>query len=171
MTPMSPPSCTLVAAVVDGPVIVVGSVGDSRAYWLGDTGADVALTRDDSWAADQIARGVPRSVAEADAQAHAITRWLGADSPDATPTIASWQPDGPGWLVVCSDGLWNYCSEASDLAQLLHSFAPAGADPVAVAGSLVAWANEQGGQDNITVALARVEGPEAIVREGRATDG
>jgi len=156
---LSPPSCTFVAAVVDGPVIVVGSVGDSRAYWLGDAGAAVALTQDDSWAADQIGRGVPRSVAEADSKAHAITRWLGADSPDATPTIVSWQPDGPGWLLVCSDGLWNYCSEAADLAALLHSFAPHGADPVELAGSLVAWANEQGGQDNITVALARVDGP------------
>jgi serine/threonine protein phosphatase PrpC len=146
-----------VAAVVDGALIVVGSVGDSRAYWLGDTGAAVALTRDDSWAAEQIARGVPRSVAEQDKQAHSITKWLGVDAPDVTPTIVSWQPDGPGWLLVCSDGLWNYCSEAADLATLVHSFAPPGADPVEVASALVSWANEQGGQDNITAALARLD--------------
>jgi serine/threonine protein phosphatase PrpC len=153
----NPPSCTFVAGVVDGPLIVVGSVGDSRAYWLGDTGAAVALTRDDSWAAEQIARGVPRAVAEQDKQAHSITRWLGIDAPDVTPTIQSWQPDGPGWLLVCSDGLWNYCSEAADLAALVQSFAPPGADPVAVASALVTWANAQGGQDNITAALARLD--------------
>ena len=65
----------------------------------------------------------------------------------------------PGWLLVCSDGLWNYCSEAQDLAALLQKTAntsPASAEPLALAGALVDWANAQGGQDNITVALARI---------------
>jgi serine/threonine protein phosphatase PrpC len=34
---------------------------------------------------------------------------------------------------------------------------PGRADPSAVAEVLVAWANRQGGQDNITAALARVQ--------------
>ena len=69
--------------------------------------------------------------------------------------------DGPGWVLVCSDGLWNYCSEAQDLGALVRA-ARAGrrrADPLPLAGALVDWANAQGGQDNITVALARV-GPD-----------
>ena len=36
--PANPASCTFVAAVVDGPLLVVGWVGDSRAYWLPDAG-------------------------------------------------------------------------------------------------------------------------------------
>ena len=65
----------------------------------------------------------------------------------------------PGWLMVCSDGLWNYCSAAQDLAALVSqtsSTSPAAAEPLVLAEALVDWANAQGGQDNISVALARV---------------
>jgi serine/threonine protein phosphatase PrpC len=60
-------------------------------------------------------------------------------------------------VLVCSDGLWNYCSEATDLAALVATTSRAsGTEPLALAGALVDWANAQGGQDNITVALARI---------------
>ncbi len=152
-------SCTFVAAVVELDLLVVGSVGDSRAYWLPDAGTAIALTLDDSFAQEQIASGVPRADAESGPQSHAITRWLGVDAPDHTPTTASMKLVEPGWLLVCSDGLWNYCSAAQDLAALVHktvSNLPAVAEPMALAGALVEWANTQGGQDNITVALARI---------------
>jgi serine/threonine protein phosphatase PrpC len=132
-------------------------VGDSRAYWLPDEGAPRLLTTDDSFAAEQIADGVPRATAESGPQAHAITRWLGVDAPDHTPRTVSLDLDVPGWVLVCSDGLWNYCSEATDLADLVAATGRAsGTEPLALAGALVDWANAQGGQDNITVALARV---------------
>jgi len=155
----NPASCTFVAAVVEQDLLVVGSVGDSRAYWLPDAGAATALTLDDSFAQEQIASGVPRVEAETGPQAHAITRWLGVDAPDHKPTTASMTLAEPGWLMVCSDGLWNYCSAAQDLAALVQqtsSTSLAAAEPLALAGALVDWANAQGGQDNITVALARI---------------
>ncbi len=100
---------------------------------------------------------MPRADAESGPQAHAITRWLGSDAPDHTPRTVSLDLDGPGWLLVCSDGLWNYCSEAQDLAGVVAAQTrSAGSEPLALAGALVDWANAQGGQDNITVALARV---------------
>ncbi|HYN68057.1 MAG TPA: PP2C family serine/threonine-protein phosphatase [Ornithinibacter sp.] len=155
--PGNPASCTFVAAVVDLPELVVGWVGDSRAYWLPDAGSPRLLTTDDSFAAEQIAHGVPRATAETGPHAHAITRWLGVDAPDHTPRTASLELDGPGWVLVCSDGLWNYCSEATDLAALVVDTGRAtGTEPLALAGALVDWANARGGQDNITVALARV---------------
>jgi serine/threonine protein phosphatase PrpC len=66
----------------------------------------------------------------------------------------------PGWLLVCSDGLWNYCSAAQDLADLVRSTSstsPAAAEPLALAEALVSWAKAQGGQDNISAALARIQ--------------
>ena len=156
----SPASCTFVAAVVEHNTLVVGSVGDSRAYWIPDLGAATALTPDDSFAQVQIAAGVPRQDAESGPQSHAITRWLGADAPDHKPTTASMTPSEPGWLLVCSDGLWNYCSAAQDLADLVRktSSAAAGAsEPLALAQALVNWAKAQGGQDNISAALARIQ--------------
>ena len=155
--PGNPASCTFVAAVVDGPLLIVGWVGDSRAYWLPDAGGARLLTTDDSFAAEQIAQGTPRAVAESGPQAHAITRWLGVDAPDHTPRTVSVDLDGPGWVMVCSDGLWNYCSEPEDMAALVSSTGrTSGPEPLRLAGALVDWANEQGGQDNITVAVARV---------------
>ena len=149
----NPPSSTFVAAVADGAVIVAAWVGDSRAYWLPDDGPAEQLSVDDSWASEQIAAGVPREVAEAGPKAHAITKWLGIDSPDIDASTTTTVATAPGWLLVCSDGLWNYCSAAEDL-RALASKQPT--DPLARAEALVEWANEQGGHDNITVTLARI---------------
>ena len=144
-------------------LLVVGSVGDSRAYWLPDVGAAVILTLDDSFAQVQMAAGVPRAEAESGPQSHAIMRWLGADAPDHKPTTATMTLAAPGWLLLCSDGLWNYCSEAKDLADLVARVSlpggtsPAAAEPLTLAAALVDWAKTQGGQDNISVALARIQ--------------
>jgi serine/threonine protein phosphatase PrpC len=156
----NPASCTFVAAVVEQDLLVVGSVGDSRAYWLPDVGAAAALTLDDSFAQLQVSAGVLRREAESGPQSHAITRWLGADAPDHKPTTATMTLAEPGWLLVCSDGLWNYCSAAQDLAALVRqtsSTSPTAAEPLALAEALVSWAKAQGGQDNISAALARIQ--------------
>jgi len=156
----NPASCTFVAAVVEENLVVVGSVGDSRAYWLPDAGTAAALTLDDSYAQVLIAAGVPRLEAESGPQSHAITRWLGPDAPDHKPATATLTLAEPGWLLICSDGLWNYCSAADDLATLVRqtsSGSPADAEPLALAEALVSWAKAQGGQDNISAALARIQ--------------
>ncbi len=156
----NPPSTTFVAGVLAARRLVVGSVGDSRAYWLPDAGTPEQLTTDDSWAAEAMAVGLPREEAESGPNAHAITRWLGADAPDPRPRTVEAELEGPGWVLLCSDGLWNYCSEAADLAALVTEQSAALDSPTPVgplAAALVAWAVEQGGADNISVALARVE--------------
>jgi serine/threonine protein phosphatase PrpC len=157
----SPPSCTFVAVLVADGIAVAGNVGDSRAYWLPDNPetAPVQLTEDDSFAAAQMSAGVPRKEAESSAGAHAITRWLGVDAPDdLTPHTRDVDLREDGWVLVCSDGLWNYCSDAIDLQRLVHETVARldGASPPALAQALTDFANESGGADNITVALARV---------------
>ncbi len=151
-------SCTLAAAVLEGDLVVFGTVGDSRVYWLPDAGAGdpLQLSVDDSMAQVRIEMGVDRAQAENGPQAHAITRWLGRDSTDVVPRTGSVTLQVPGWLLVCSDGLWNYCSDAGALQALVNATqAVSGADPLRLAAGLVAWANAQGGRDNISVALAR----------------
>ena len=157
----NPASCTYVAAVLEGDLCVVGNIGDSRAYWLADpgTGEPVQLTVDDSVAQVRIAAGVPKEEAEAGPQAHAILKWLGRDSEDIRPTTGSVLLNGPGWLLVCSDGLWNYASEATELQALIAQLsATAGTAPLPLAEAMVRWACDQGGRDNISVALARHSG-------------
>jgi serine/threonine protein phosphatase PrpC len=156
----NPPSCTLAAAVADGDLIVAAWVGDSRIYWLPDSGPATQLSVDHSWTTEQVALGVPRHVAESGSMAHAITRWLGADAPDPNPVCATVVVDGPGWLLVCSDGLWNYCPGPGEVDVVVSAAsASCGGRPVDVARTLVAWANDKGGHDNVSVALARLPAP------------
>lgn len=113
------PSCTLVAAIVEAGHVVIGSVGDSRAYWFPDAGEARRLTVDDSWAEESIALGATREQAESGPGAHTITRWLGIDCDDDTPRTTSMTIEAPGWLILCSDGLWNYASEPAALAEVV----------------------------------------------------
>jgi serine/threonine protein phosphatase PrpC len=151
-------SCaTVVAAVLEPGLVTVGSVGDSRVYWLApDPAESRRLTDDDSWAGLMIAQGI---LGEEEAyrapQAHTIIRWLGADAPDEPPHIVQFAPQGPGLVLACSDGLWNYVPEASRLAELaVPTGAGAWGGLQAAANSLCAVALEGGGHDNITVTLA-----------------
>jgi serine/threonine protein phosphatase PrpC len=152
-------SCTFAAAVIEGDLVVYGNVGDSRIYWIPDRGSSeepTELSVDDSVAQMRIAMGTPRDEAENGPQAHAITKWLGRDSPDFTPHTGSLTVVAPGWLLVCSDGLWNYASEASVIQSLIADLTSEDPSPLTLAIALVNWANAQGGKDNISVALARL---------------
>ncbi|MEU3250205.1 PP2C family serine/threonine-protein phosphatase [Streptomyces sp. NPDC006997] len=148
------PACTLVGAVVTAGLLVVGWVGDSRAYWVPvDRGAPPArLTEDDSWAAQMVAAGLMNEAeAYADERAHAITGWLGADAYELEPHTASFKPDRPGVVVVCTDGLWNYAEAAEEMARVVP--ADAAVRPLHGARVLVGHALDGGGHDNVTVAL------------------
>ncbi|WP_199836227.1 PP2C family protein-serine/threonine phosphatase, partial [Streptomyces sp. NRRL F-4489] len=154
------PACTLVAAVVGGGLLTVGWVGDSRAYWIPDdrTAPPVRLTEDDSWAAQMVAGNyMTEEEANADARAHAITGWLGADAYEVEPHVAAFRPDGPGVVVVCTDGLWNYADSAPAMAAVLPLDAPA--RPLDAARALVGHALAGGGHDNVTVAVVPFPAP------------
>jgi serine/threonine protein phosphatase PrpC len=149
-------SCTFVAALWDREHTTVGSVGDSRAYWLGAT-TRLRLTVDDSWAQEQVDAGLmTEEAAMAAPDAHVITRWLGADAPEDPYRVSSFRPPEPGRVVLCSDGMWQYASSATDLDELVRMLAPSAA-PSTLAGDLVAVACALGGSDNVTVAVIDVD--------------
>ncbi|MDX3849277.1 PP2C family serine/threonine-protein phosphatase [Streptomyces sp. AK02-01A] len=148
------PACTIVGAVVAGGLLVVGWIGDSRAYWVPDdrSAAPARLTEDDSWAAQMVAAGLMNEAeAYADERAHAITGWLGADAYELEPHTASFKPDRPGVVVVCTDGLWNYAEGSEEMARALP--ADAAGRPLHAARVLVGHALDGGGHDNVTVAV------------------
>ncbi|MEJ8648133.1 protein phosphatase 2C domain-containing protein [Streptomyces sp. MS1.AVA.3] len=154
------PACTFVGAVVGGGLLTVGWVGDSRAYWIpNDRAAPPArLTEDDSWAAQMVANNLmSEAEANADERAHAITGWLGADAYEVEPHTATFKPDGPGVVVVCTDGLWNYAESAEQMAAVLPHDAPS--RPLDSARTLVTHALDGGGHDNVTVALVPFPAP------------
>ena len=81
-----------------------------------------------------------------------MTRWIGADVSDPAPHVVCFEPPGPGAVLLCSDGLWNYQPEASELAEL--ALPAAITDPLGAARTLVAFALEAGGMDNVTAVVA-----------------
>ncbi|MFE0510598.1 PP2C family serine/threonine-protein phosphatase [Streptomyces sp. NPDC058964] len=148
------PACTIVGAVVASGLLVVGWVGDSRAYWVpvDRSSPPARLTEDDSWAAQMVAAGLMNEAeAYADERAHAITGWLGADAYELEPHTASFKPDRAGAVVVCTDGLWNYAEAAEEMAEVVP--ADAAARPLHGARVLVGHALDGGGHDNVTVAV------------------
>jgi serine/threonine protein phosphatase PrpC len=117
-------------------------------------------------AGGMVAAGLANEAAAmASPHAHVLTRWLGgdaadlADDPDRAAHVERWTPPGPGALLICSDGLWNYLPEAADLAGL--ALPKVLSDPLGAAADMVKFANDAGGADNITVVLIPYLSPEA----------
>jgi serine/threonine protein phosphatase PrpC len=160
--PATAPSCTYTAAIVvptpAGTVqITVGNVGDSRAYWLPEPPAPAQqLTVDDSLAQELITAGAAADSEAVQRGAHTLTRWLGADSesePWSDSSVRTITAVGPGSLLLCSDGLWNYLPDAADIARFCS-----GTDATAAARALTEYALDAGGEDNITVAIVPIGG-------------
>jgi PPM family protein phosphatase len=160
--PSNAPSCTYVAAAVvpnpEGSVqITVGNVGDSRAYWLPEPPAEGRqLTVDHSVAQELITAGAAAQSEAVQRGAHVLTRWLGGDSeptPWSESSVCEVTVNGPGSLVMCTDGLWNYLPNAVDLTPFCTG---AGSDGAAHA--LIDHALSAGGHDNVTVAVLPIGG-------------
>ncbi len=164
--PEGAPASTYVSAIVEQQQVTVCWLGDSRAYWLAPnapapagpndtidiTGGSRRVTRDDSLAEEIVAAGLATmDEAMASPQAHVITRWLGADLPEPEPHIEQFSPTGPGVLLLCSDGLWNYRPEAAELATM--AMPAALTRPLDAAADLAKFALDSGGLDNITVVI------------------
>jgi serine/threonine protein phosphatase PrpC len=163
------PSTTLVVAVGSGAHVAVGNVGDSRAYWLSaDRVHGRVLTVDDSYAGERIAEGVDPKDAYAHPDAHTITRWIGGDADSVIPTVATFDVTEAGFLVVCTDGLWNYFDDPGRLAGVVPEPAPS---PLELARLLTDAALRAGGHDNITVAVVPLDPSGPSVLAGRAGEG
>jgi serine/threonine protein phosphatase PrpC len=151
------PGTTIVVGMIHKKRLTLGWIGDSRAYWLGERGAEL-LTHDHSWVNEAIARGEVKHPSEVQgALAHTITRCLGpleaGEGPtEVDPDVRSREITGPGLVMLCSDGLWNYAPDAEDLARVMLA-APDEGNAAGVARLLVNYALARGGQDNVSVAV------------------
>jgi PPM family protein phosphatase len=149
---------TLVLAVFRGERLLLGHVGDSRAYRL-RAGRLQQITRDHSLLQEQIDAGlITPEQAAFSANKNLVTRAVGVED---TVLLETHQHEAqPGdLLLLCSDGLSDMVDDAG-IAQLLqaHPSLPA------VAQALIDAANEAGGRDNISVILGRVSGAGAAGR-------
>ncbi|MGI4939409.1 MAG: protein phosphatase 2C domain-containing protein [Janthinobacterium lividum] len=160
---VDPPACTLVAACVqrdgDELAVVLGWLGDSRAYLVVD-GGPVLLTHDHSWVNQVVDAGrMPLADAMRDRRAHALVNCLGttnfaAASPCPEPSVRTVSVPaadlrGAGWLLLCTDGLWNYADSPGALLRACPGMR--GMEAGAVCSALLQHALDGGGHDNVTV--------------------
>jgi len=141
---------TVVAALVAGDVLTLGSAGDSRCY-LVRGGTLRQLTRDDSWVSAALGEGILNSD---DVERHplrnVITKAVGArDSIDLDVIEHTFEPGDVA--LLCSDGLHGMIGDDA----IAHLVAPAPDSLEEAAGRLIDAANEAGGRDNVTVVLLR----------------
>jgi serine/threonine protein phosphatase PrpC len=154
------PACTIVVAVGTDSAVHVANVGDARAHLLTPDGGQwsaTQITTDDSVAAQAVAEGIDAEVALNLPGGHGITAWLGADAHRLEPHVATHAATPGDVLLVCSDGLWNYAATDEAMGGLVTTTLPPPGTPTeplaGLAERLVSWAVDQGGADNVTVAL------------------
>jgi PPM family protein phosphatase len=132
--------------------VVIGHVGDSRAYLFAG-GRLRQLTRDHTWVEDQVAGGrLTREQAHGHRWGHVLTRAIGSGDP-VTPDVLERNATAGEVYLLCSDGLTNMLTDLA-IERTLADTLPHGLD--AAAWALVDAANDRGGIDNITVGLLRV---------------
>ncbi|WP_376797032.1 Stp1/IreP family PP2C-type Ser/Thr phosphatase [Thermogemmatispora sp.] len=140
---------TCVAAVLRGNMAYIANVGDSRAYLI--RGKTVKqISQDHSWVAEQVRAGLlTEDQARTHAQRNVITRSLGTQ-PDVEIDIFTEPLQEGDSLVLCTDGLSGLITE-DELQEIVNRFVPQES-----VYHLVERANENGGPDNITAIVIRV---------------
>src|SRR6195952_1088376 len=143
---------TLVVGVFRESRLLMGHVGDSRAYRMRASRL-TQITHDHSLLQEQIDSGlITPEQAAFSANKNLVTRAVGVEDTVLLETHLHDVLPG-GIYLLCSDGLSDLLDDDA-IAQLLQS-----SDSLDEAGrALINAANEAGGKDNISVILARVRG-------------
>jgi protein phosphatase len=150
---------TLVCACLDGNRLVIGNVGDSRAY-LVRNGTCVQVTLDHSLLGEQVRAGMltPAQAAASSLQS-VITRAIGAT--DAVePDFFAVDLCLEDMLLLTSDGLTRY-AQPEDIAQI----AAGGIDLASICHGLIEHAKQRGGADNITCVMLRAVQAPLVAQE------
>lgn len=140
---------TFTVACIMGLDAVVVNLGDSRAYLFRD-GNLHQISQDHTLAQELINEGVEEK--EVNHVRHVLTRCFSAKSPSTTPDIHYVRLNDNDMLLLCTDGLSDMVSDDA-IAQKLNTTS----DPQVASSELVELALEEGGKDNVTVIVARVE--------------
>ncbi len=136
-------------------------VGDSRAY-LVRNGKIYQVTKDQSLVQQLIdAQQISAEEAETHTLKNVILQALGAQN-EIYPVSARLAPNKDDVILLCSDGLSNKVTAAG-----MQKIVTENIDELSNAcAELVTLANENGGEDNITVVIAKIIGDELPEPEG-----
>jgi PPM family protein phosphatase len=142
---------TITVALVEDGEVTIGHVGDSRAYLIRDRRLE-QLTDDHSLVAELVRSGkLSPEEAESHPQRSVITRSLGTD-PEVDVDTLSVETQPRDLFMICSDGLTSMVGDETilDIVERDRD------DLDTAARELVAAANREGGEDNITVVFFEI---------------
>jgi PPM family protein phosphatase len=149
---------TVTAALVQGTTAYIAQVGDSRAYLIRD-GRIKQLTKDQSLAQMLFDSGAVNLEQMAAVPQNVIMQALGTQQ-EVKVAMSAVQLFRNDCLVLCSDGLSNKV-QPDELSAMIQDTE----DLTEACRLLIERANERGGEDNITVVIARFDG-EALLSAG-----
>ncbi len=149
---------TTVSAIhFSGPQLVIGNVGDSRVYMINNNHI-FQMTRDHSFVQEKLNMGIySREDAAKDPQKNVLVRSVGFES-DLLVDVFNYRICKNDIFLVCSDGLHGKVSDGD----ILHIVQRNISDPSRcqledlerTVKELIQQANDNGGQDNISVIMA-----------------
>jgi protein phosphatase len=144
---------TVTLAVIARNRVYFANVGDSRTY-LFRQGELRPITRDHSLVARLVEAGeLDPDEVYVHPKRNLIYRSLGTDREDVDVDLFEEELQPGDMLLLCSDGLWEKV-RAPEIIQTLQTEP----DLAAACTKLIAQANANGGEDNITIVLARCDG-------------
>lgn len=140
---------TLVAAIIKEQELLIGNIGDSRAYLINKKTFS-QLTRDHSLVNELLHMGeITEIEAEAHPQKHVLVRAVGTD-PEVKPDVIKRQWVANDYLLLCTDGLTNMVSD-----EQIHAVIQEDQSVQWKVDELMRQALEAGGEDNISLALVK----------------
>lgn len=151
---------TVSAILFHGQQLFIGNVGDSRVYLI-HNGKIFQLTRDHSFVQEKLSMGIyGREDAALDKQKNVLVRSVGFEQ-DVAVDVFSYRICKNDIFLVCSDGLHGKVSD-HDILYIMQKNIPRPseakkADLDRAVQELIDLANDNGGQDNISVILAAAQ--------------
>lgn len=147
---------TIVSLYFRRDTLFIGNVGDSRAYLI-NRNKLYQLTKDHSLIQEKLNLGIyNRQKAADDPMKNVLVRTVGYD-PDVEVDVYTYKVSHYDVFLICSDGLHGKVSD-SDIVYIVNKCIPdpskaTEADLNEAVKMLVKQANENGGQDNISVII------------------
>lgn len=148
---------TLSAFMFAGPQLVIGNVGDSRVYMVNNNNI-YQMTRDHSFVQEKLNMGIyTREEAVKDPQKNVLVRSVGFET-DLQVDVFHYRICKNDIFLICSDGLHGKVSDGDILHIVQKNISDPSrcqlADVERTIKELIQQANDNGGQDNISVILA-----------------
>ncbi len=141
---------TLTVALVEDNTAYIGSVGDSRLYWM-ENGSITQVTEDHSVVAKLVAAGkLTREEVRNHPRSNLLYRCIGTDESVKAGVYRLGLSKG-GTLLLCTDGLWGELDDEE-----IRGICAGEQYTELICARLVQGANANGGKDNITAIVVKI---------------